>query len=118
MNFVSNGVEAIEVKGEGALFIETDYSLKENVVVITFTDTGIGIPAENRPKLFEPFYTTKKKGKGVGLGLSVAYGIVQEHGGSILLDSENEKGTSFIIRLPLFHSQNMGDGDGGPNGKD
>ncbi len=118
MNFVSNGVEAVEVKGEGTLHIETNYSLKENEVIISFRDTGIGVPVENRSKLFEPFFTTKKKGKGVGLGLSVAYGIIQEHGGSIHLDPENETGTSFIIRLPLFQSHNVRNVDGGPNGGD
>ncbi|MBW1892241.1 MAG: PAS domain S-box protein [Deltaproteobacteria bacterium] len=115
MNFVSNGVEAIEVKGKGSLYIETNYSLKDNEMVVSFRDTGIGIPMENRSRLFEPFFTTKKKGKGVGLGLSVAYGIIQEHGGSISLDYGNEAGTSFIIRLPLFQSHNV---DGGPNGGD
>jgi signal transduction histidine kinase len=51
--------------------------------------------------LFEPFFTTKKKGKGVGLGLSVAYGIIQEHEGSIYVKSEMGRGTTFQIKLPL-----------------
>ena len=116
MNFVSNGVEAIEMKGGGSLYIETEYSLKDNEVIVSFRDTGVGIPAENRSRLFEPFFTTKKDGKGVGLGLSVAYGIVQEHGGSIHLDSNNGEGAAFTIRLPLFHSHNVQNKNGGSHG--
>lgn len=116
MNFVSNGVEAIEMKGGGSLCIETEYSLKDNEVIVSFTDTGIGVPVGNRSRLFEPFFTTKKDGKGVGLGLSVAYGIIQEHGGSIHLDSESKVGASFIIRLPLVHSHDVHNGNGGSNG--
>jgi two-component system, NtrC family, sensor kinase len=118
MNFVSNGIEAIEMKGGGSLLIETSYSQKENMVIISFRDSGIGIPMENRSKLFEPFFTTKKNGKGVGLGLSVAYGIIQEHGGSIHLDSRNETDTAFAIKLPLVHSRNMRDKNGDLNGID
>ena len=54
---------------------------------IEVIDTGAGIPREMMSNIFEPFYTTKKKGKGVGLGLSVVYGIIQEHGGKIYVDS-------------------------------
>jgi len=56
-------------------------------VGIEVIDTGAGIPREMMSNIFEPFYTTKKKGKGVGLGLSVVYGIIQEHGGKIYVDS-------------------------------
>ena len=66
-----------------------------------FKDTGPGIPEEDISKLFEPFFTTKKKGKGVGLGLSVAYGIIQEHGGSIYVKSKAGQGTTFQVKLPL-----------------
>jgi signal transduction histidine kinase len=68
-----------------------------------FKDTGVGIPEENFSRLFEPFFTTKKKGKGVGLGLSVAYGIIQEHHGSIYVQSKKGNGTTFIIDIPLKH---------------
>ena len=70
--------------------------------IIRFKDTGSGIPRENLSNLFEPFFTTKK-GKGVGLGLSVAYGIIQEHGGSIDVRTIAGKGTTFEIELPLAH---------------
>jgi two-component system NtrC family sensor kinase len=101
MNFVSNAAEAIEAKGGGVLSIETKHSSKNGHISVSFKDTGVGIPEENLSKLFEPFFTTKKKGKGVGLGLSVAYGIIEEHGGSIQVDSEVGKGTTFEVTLPL-----------------
>jgi len=100
MNLVSNAAEAMEAKG-GVLRIETRHSLPEGKLIIDFKDTGVGIPDENLLKLFEPFFTTKKKGKGVGLGLSVAYGIVQEHGGSIYVKSKVGEGTTFHVKLPL-----------------
>jgi two-component system NtrC family sensor kinase len=83
------------------LSIETKHSSKNGHISVSFKDTGVGIPEENLSKLFEPFFTTKKKGKGVGLGLSVAYGIIEEHGGSIQVDSEVGKGTTFEVTLPL-----------------
>ena len=87
MNFLSNSVEAMEASGGGKLTIETRYSAKDDKIVVCFSDSGIGIPEENLLKIFEPFFTTKKKGKGVGLGLSVAYGIIKQHGGTIKVDS-------------------------------
>jgi PAS domain S-box-containing protein len=100
MNLVSNAAEAMEPDG-GRLTIETRHLLREDKLKISFSDTGAGIPEEDIPKLFEPFFTTKKKGKGVGLGLSVAYGIIQEHEGSIYVKSEVGKGTTFQVKLPL-----------------
>jgi two-component system NtrC family sensor kinase len=100
MNLISNAAEAMEAKG-GVLRIETRHSLREGKLLVDFKDTGVGIPEENLLKLFEPFFTTKKKGKGVGLGLSVAYGIVQEHGGSIYVESRAGEGTTFHVKLPL-----------------
>jgi len=101
MNLVSNAAEAMEAADGGVLNIKTMHLLGEDKVRIDFSDTGIGIPGENIPNLFEPFFTTKKKGKGVGLGLSVAYGIVQEHGGSIYVRSKSGEGTTFEVKLPL-----------------
>ena len=100
MNLLSNAAEAMEPDG-GRLTIETKHLLREDKLQINFADTGPGIPEEDIPKLFEPFFTTKKKGKGVGLGLSVAYGIIQEHEGSIYVKSEVGRGTTFQVRLPL-----------------
>jgi two-component system NtrC family sensor kinase len=102
MNLVSNAAEAMEaVPGDRVLRIETRQMREKECVSVVFADTGVGIPQENLSKLFEPFFSTKKKGKGVGLGLSVAYGIIQEHGGSIHVQSEEGRGTTFTIELPL-----------------
>jgi PAS domain S-box-containing protein len=100
MNLVSNASEAMGTDG-GVLTIETRHLLSEDKLQVDFQDTGCGIPKENFAKLFEPFFTTKKKGKGVGLGLSVAYGIIQEHAGSIYVKSEMGQGTTFQVKLPL-----------------
>jgi len=103
MNIVSNAAEAVEATGGGSLKIGTRHSLTDDKILIRFKDTGIGIPRENLSKLFEPFFTTKKKGKGVGLGLSVAYGIIREHGGTINVDISEDKGTTFELELPREH---------------
>ncbi len=69
--------------------------------VITVSDNGIGIPPENIPRLFEPFFTTKPPGQGTGLGLATAYGIVQQHGGTIGVDSHPNVGTTMEVWLPV-----------------
>ncbi|MBW1803631.1 MAG: GHKL domain-containing protein [Deltaproteobacteria bacterium] len=116
MNIISNAAETIEASGEGTLTIETAHLSGEDKVIIRFKDTGLGIPRENLSKLFEHFFTTKKKGKGVGLGLSVAYGIIEEHGGSIRVESKVLKGTIFEVELPLKQSSGMLDRQGGSHG--
>jgi signal transduction histidine kinase len=68
--------------------------------VVKVKDSGIGIPKEDMSRLFEPFFTTRKL-KGVGLGLSVVYGIIQEHGGSIYVHSKVGEGATFRVKLPL-----------------
>jgi two-component system NtrC family sensor kinase len=83
----------------GTLFVRK--SREGNKVLIHIRDTGIGIPEEIRDKIFDAFFTTKQKVKGVGLGLSVCYGIIKDHGGEIRVESEEGKGTTFIISLPI-----------------
>jgi signal transduction histidine kinase len=90
----------MEPKEGGRLNIVSGKGLDDGRIFIQINDTGIGIPTESIPKLFEPFFTTKRR-KGVGLGLSVAYGIVQEHGGSIGVQSTAGEGSTFTIKLPL-----------------
>jgi signal transduction histidine kinase len=100
MNLISNAAQALEAKEGGVLRIETRFSPDESVVVVKVKDSGIGIPKEDMSRLFEPFFTTRKL-KGVGLGLSVAYGIIQEHGGSIYVRSKVGEGATFRVKLPL-----------------
>ncbi|BBO71526.1 hypothetical protein DSCA_54560 [Desulfosarcina alkanivorans] len=100
MNMVSNAVEALEGRGGGVLSVRTWCGKSADVINISFADNGIGISSGHLNKLFEPFYTTKKKGKGVGLGLSVAYGIIKAHNGSITVDTLPGKGATFTIQLP------------------
>jgi len=114
MNFVSNAAEAME-SGGGILTLTTAYSAENDNIIISFKDTGVGIPDENMPRLFEPFFTTKKKGKGVGLGLSVAYGIIKEHSGTIRVKSNKENGTTFIIEIPLKQAAYKTEVAGGVN---
>ncbi len=97
MNLISNAVQAIEKRGD--IFIRT--SKDNNYVKIEIKDTGTGIPPEIMEKIFDPFFTTKGIGKGTGLGLSIAYSIVQKHNGSIEVESKLNKGTVFIVRLPI-----------------
>jgi signal transduction histidine kinase len=76
-------------------------SLKDTVR-IDIKDTGVGISKENMSKLFTPFFTTKEKGKGVGLGLPVVHGIIEQHKGKIKVASESNVGTTFTIYLEVM----------------
>jgi two-component system NtrC family sensor kinase len=97
LNLIKNAKEAMP-KG-GNLFVRT--TKEDNRVLIHIQDTGMGIPEEIRDKIFEAFFTTKQKVKGVGLGLSVCYGIIKDHGGEIKVESEEGRGTTFVISLPI-----------------
>ncbi len=98
LNILNNAMDAVE---EGGL-IEVSSSVKdERFVRVSIRDNGSGIPKDKLKHIFEPFYTTKESGKGTGLGLSISYGIVQRLGGTILVESEIKKGTSFIIEIPI-----------------
>jgi PAS domain S-box-containing protein len=116
MNIISNAAETLEASGGGGLSVETQYLSKSKRIAASFKDTGIAIPKENVSKIFEPFFTTKKKGKGVGLGLSVAYGIVREHGGTIYVEPGDGNGNTFTVRLPLERLSVNLDQHGGPHG--
>ena len=95
-----NAVEAMSglKEGEGELTVRLSGS--DDEVRIDIGDTGVGIPTEVLPKIFEPFFSTKEAEMGVGLGLSVVYGIVQRHGGQIEAESKVGRGTVFHLRLP------------------
>jgi hypothetical protein len=83
----------------GRITIETFRSGNKAIIVIR--DNGSGMTDDTKKKLFEPFYTTKEVGKGVGLGMSIVYGIIESHKGTISIESEVNIGTTFTIELPL-----------------
>lgn len=99
MNLISNAVESMSTSRTKHLTIKTFSKKDQKAIGLQIKDTGSGIPKGTASNIFEPFFTTKKKGKGVGLGLSVVYGIIQEHGGKIYVDSPPGKGTCFSITL-------------------
>jgi signal transduction histidine kinase len=70
--------------------------------VVEVADSGVGIPAEHIGRIYDPFFTTKPEGRGTGLGLSVTYGIVKEHGGTLSCDSDPLQGTRFRLVLPAL----------------
>lgn len=92
-------VNACEAMPEGGDLIISTKPVEDGVLV-EFTDTGYGIPEENLSKIFTPFFTTKKPGRGTGLGLALAYGIIKVHGGQIAVRSKVGEGTTFSIILP------------------
>jgi PAS domain S-box-containing protein len=101
INLLTNARDAILEKGRpGTITLRTDLDVKARHVRLGVTDTGVGIPAEDREKLFRPFFTTKPHGQGTGLGLPICYRIVQQHGGHIHFTSELGVGTTFTVLLP------------------
>lgn len=96
MNLLINASHAVDKKGEIRIKTWDD----ADSIFVAIQDNGCGIAEENRKKIFEPFFTTKEVGKGTGLGLSIVYDIITSHGGTIVVESEEGKGTTFTIRLP------------------
>ncbi|MDY6988098.1 MAG: ATP-binding protein [Thermodesulfobacteriota bacterium] len=104
MNIVFNAIEAMPEGGE--LMIATGLiDAEKHEVFVEFQDTGFGISPKNLPYVFEPFFSTKGEAKGVGMGLSVVYGIIRDHQGEITVTSEEGKGTCFTIRLPAHEAE-------------
>ncbi|MBO7910631.1 ATP-binding protein [Vibrio sp. G41H] len=98
VNLISNALDAIEHKEQPQLSIATQ--VLSNTTQILVKDNGLGIPEEDIPYLFDPFYSSKTTGKGLGLGLSIAYNIIKDFGGSIHVESVEHQGTTFIVTLP------------------
>jgi two-component system NtrC family sensor kinase len=102
LNLVINAEQAmLFAHGRGTLVVRTWHDAEREAVVLEINDDGPGIASEVQPRIFDPFFTTKDVGKGTGLGLTVAYAIVQEHGGRIRLDSEEGRGASFFVEFPI-----------------
>lgn len=102
LNLLTNSMDAIEGHGEITI---TTHPENDNTVNVSIEDTGCGISPENMDKLFNPFFTTKPVGKGIGIGLATCYNIVREHHGSIEVASEVGLGTHFTVKLPLDSGQ-------------
>ncbi len=101
LNLIINAEQAmLSANGRGTLVVRTWYDAERDSVVLEINDDGPGVPEDAQSKIFDPFFTTKAVGKGTGLGLTVAYAIVQEHGGRIHVESPSGKGASFFIELP------------------
>lgn len=117
LNLGINGSQAIEdsgtlkfssnlIKIDSALCEQSTFELQPGIYLeIKVSDSGCGIPVENRDKIFDPFFTTKEQGEGTGLGLSAVYGTIKQHAGSISVASELNVGTTFDILLPLAHKK-------------
>ncbi len=120
INLLSNARDAMGSSG-GTLLVRSRLFTAEQKVTAWFADTGPGVPAEHRGRLFDPFFTTKPVGQGTGLGLSVSFGIIQDHGGTISLQTPVPPGffddldlgdaagpgTVFIVDLPLDHEETL-----------
>ena len=108
LNLIINAAEAM--KGSGTLTLTTCFGLNEKNIEIEVKDSGHGISIENMEKIFNPFFTTKEVGHGVGLGLAISFGIVKEHNGEITVESEYGRGATFTVSLPAIVKVSEEDG--------
>ena len=100
LNILINAEHAVADNGKGRIEVSTSLDATRRTAVIQIRDTGKGIPPAVLPRIFDPFYTTKDVGQGTGLGLTITYGIIQEHGGEILAANQPTGGAVFTIELP------------------
>ncbi|MCK4666665.1 GHKL domain-containing protein, partial [Candidatus Dependentiae bacterium] len=98
INIIDNAIDSIPEESKGKIKISTEYISSSNAVKITISDNGEGIKVNLRDKIFEPFFTTKDTG--TGLGLTISHKIIENHSGTIQVESDPETGTTFIITLP------------------
>lgn len=115
VNLVLNAMQA--VGEQGRIVVESFVQEEGRSVALAVWDNGPGVESSIRQKIFDPFYSTKRVGEGTGLGLSVSYGIIQDHGGEITLESEQGQWTRFIVSLPLEASLNVAQDTTRPSGE-
>lgn len=102
LNLLVNAEQALlQDRGQGRVRIRTR-TAAENRIALEISDDGPGIPREIALRIFDPFFTTKPSGVGTGLGLSIVYGIVKQHDGEVMLDTQNSVGAKFIVELPVI----------------
>ena len=117
LNIFINALDAMDAKqGECEHVLEITRQLKDGMIEIRTSDTGIGMSPEVRQRAFESFYTTKEVGKGTGLGLFISYNLVTEVDGTIALESEPGEGTTVIIRIPATSRKSLVDGSDAESG--
>jgi signal transduction histidine kinase len=100
LNLLLNARDALPTGGR----INIATTVAGDQVALEVADTGAGIPPEHLDRIYDPFFTTKGAGEGTGLGLSVTYGIVRDHGGTITVDSRPGDGSRFQVRLPAWRA--------------
>jgi signal transduction histidine kinase len=101
LNLILNARDALPGGGTITIQVQTERGFVATKVI----DTGVGIPSEHLDRIFDAFFTTKKEVSGVGLGLSVSHGIIQQHGGTIHVESTVGQGSVFVVRLPITGEQ-------------
>jgi len=110
LNLMTNACQSMKKGGD--LSVKTFESEDASMVCVEVSDTGCGIPKDDQKHIFDPFFTTKRPGKGIGLGLSISYRIIRDHGGRVEIDSREGKGSVFTVSLPTV-KDDQGKSDGG-----
>lgn len=101
MNLLSNAIDAVQESPSPRITIAIRHAAADGAVEVEVRDNGAGMAADIQTRIFDPFFSTKPIGKGTGLGLAIAYGAVKSHGGTITVDSELDRGTALVVRLPV-----------------
>jgi two-component system NtrC family sensor kinase len=100
LNIIQNAIQAT-APSSGTIFLKTDVDRERQLVIFACEDTGPGIADAIRQDIFKPFFTTKSTGQGTGLGLYICHGIVERHGGTLMLEKSHGKGARFVVKLPV-----------------
>ena len=116
LNLLMNARQAMPGGGQITIGTQNLAPEPQRAVQVTIADTGTGIDPQVMPRIFDPFFTTKQTGEGTGLGLSVSFGIIQEHQGEIHVESSPGQGARFLITLPVTEALDR-DGEGIPAGR-